>query len=362
MRLPTYEEIQRDQGQLDVLETPLDQSLFVVGPPGSGKTVLAVHRAEMLAGEGIAVTLVTYNRTLRRLVFELTRRRDRAQTMHRFVSARYRDQAESKPPDKRKYEIDWMSMFEALKDRGVAPERMHVVVDEGQDLPREFFRYLREFTATAVSVFADEDQAVNEQRSTPRDIKLEGRFDDPVLLGANHRNAPEIARLAEHFHAGNAPVPLVHRAPSGELPRAIPCREDGAARLIANWYRTRGGRVGVAVVREGTGESLHRRLRNELAGQRVQIYTSDRRNEDDLHLLKPGITILNVLSIKGQEFDTVFLMEFAGLLLDDSDLNRRKMYMLCARARDNLFLMYQGDRLPDALLSRLPGPEILERP
>ena len=71
---------------------------------------------------------------------------------------------------------------------------------------------------------------------------------------------------------------------------------------------------------------------------------------------------MNVQSIKGQEFDTVFVMEIGELLLDASEVNRRKMYMLCARARDNLFLVHDGDRLPRRLLERLPGADILERP
>ena len=66
-------------------------------------------------------------------------------------------------------------------------------------------------------------------------------------------------------------------------------------------------------------------------------------------------------SIKGQEFDTVFIMEVDELLLEASEVNKRKMYMLCARARDNLFLMHEGDRLPRALLERLPSSEVLER-
>ena len=360
MRLPTYEEIQRDEEQLDVLETPLDESLFAAGPPGSGKTVLAVHRARMLADNEGAAVLITYNRMLRRLITQLTEGRVRAQTMHGFVSGCYQAQANERAPSE-DYGFIWSSMFEALLRLRITPSHTHVIVDEGQDLPKGFFRYLRDFAATNVTVFADEDQAVTGEGSTLRDIQVEGRLDDPVLLSANHRNAPEIARLAEHFHAGNAPAPLVHRRPSGELPRLVPCRSDRATELIANWYATRGGRVGVAVVRNHTGETLYARLRNRLAGQRVQIYTSAKKNEDEIDLLEAGITILNVESIKGQEFDAVFLMEFAGLLLDDSDLNRRKMYMLCARARDNLFLMYQGDDVPDALLARLPGPEILER-
>ena len=81
MRLPTYEEIARDEDQLDVYEAPFDESLFAVGPPGSGKTVLAVHRAQMLARAGFTVVLITYNRMLRRLIAQLTEDRVDAQTM-----------------------------------------------------------------------------------------------------------------------------------------------------------------------------------------------------------------------------------------------------------------------------------------
>ena len=58
MRLPTYDEIARDEKQLEALETPLDESLFAVGPPGSGKTVLAVRRAQMLARDGTTAVLI----------------------------------------------------------------------------------------------------------------------------------------------------------------------------------------------------------------------------------------------------------------------------------------------------------------
>ena len=365
MRLPTYDEIARDEKQLEVYETPFDESLFVVGPPGSGKTVLAVRRAQMAASADIAVVLITYNRMLRRLIAQLTEEdkegRVQAQTMHQFVSDHYRAQVNARVPSTAPYVHDWTAMFAKLKRRGVRPESMHVIVDEGQDLPKGFFRYLRKFVATTYTVFADEDQALTDKRSSLRDIKKAARLDDPVLLSANHRNTPEIARVAEHFHAGDAPVPMVQRPPSGEIPRMVPYREERAARRIANWYGTRGGRVGVAVVNNKTGKSLFARLQGRLAGQRVQFYTGKQKNEDGIDLLKPGVTVLNVQSIKGQEFDTVFVMEIGELLFGASEVNRRKMYMLCARARDNLFLIHEGDRLPRTLLERLPSADILER-
>ena len=362
VRLPTYEEIARDDEQLEVYETPFDESVFVVGPPGSGKTVLAVHRAQMLAFADIRVVLINYNRMLRRLIAQLTEQQIQARTMHQFVSACYRAQVNALAPNTAPYVYDWNAMFATLERRGVTPKPTHVIVDEGQDLPKEFFRYLRNFVATTVTVFADEDQALSDKRSTPRDIKEAARLDDPVLLCANHRNTPEIARVAEYYHAGDAPVPEVHRPPSGELPRVVLYRENGTTTRIANWYRARGGRVGVAVVNNATGEILYSQLQKQLAGQRVQFYTSDRQNEDEIDLLESGITILNVQSIKGQEFDTVFVMEFDELLLDASEANKRKMYMLCARARDNLILMYEGDHLPRTLLDQLPSADMLERP
>ena len=362
MRLPTYDEIARDENQLEVYERPFDESVFAVGPPGSGKTVLAVHRAQMLAGAGKPVVLVTYNRVLRRLVSQLTEQRVDARTMHSFVSRHYREQAAARVPSRESYDYIWDEMIATLRERGAAPGPVHAIVDEAQDLPRPFFRYLRDHVASAVTVFADEGQALRADRSTLRDIKDEGRFGDPVLLSANHRNTPEIARVAEYFHAGDAPVPEVKRSRSGELPRLVACRLESATELIANWCSTRGGRVGVAVVRNDTGESLYSRLRDRLPEQPVHVYTTDRKNENEIDLLGRGVTILNVGSIKGQEFDTVFVMEIGELLLHSNAVNQRKMYMLCARARDSLFLMHEGDLLPDALLDRLPGPEFLERP
>ena len=363
MRLPTYDEIKRDEKQLDIYEAPFDQSLFVAGPPGSGKTVLAVHRAQMLASDGIDVALVTLNRMLRRLIALLTDTQFPVTTMHKFVGDHYWTQTRALAPSIEQYTYDWKAIFETLQRRGVKPDPTHVIVDEGQDLPSCFFRYLPEFAATTITVFADEDQALTEKRSTLPEIKAAANLDDPVLLSSNHRNTPEIAAVAEHFHSGVSPIPETVRSPSGELPVLVtyPAVEDAAQRA-ANWYLARGGNVGVAVVRNHIGEAIYGALRKLLKGYRVDIYNSQDQGEDAIQLLDPGITILNVRSIKGQEFDTVFVMEMDRLLPCATDAQKRVMYMLCARARDNLILMHPGRSVRPAILRELPGADKLERP
>lgn len=363
MRLPTYDEIKRDEKQLEVYEFPFNQSLFVAGPPGSGKTVLAVRRAEMLASADVNVVLVTFNRMLRRLIALLTDTRFPVRTMHKLVGDHYWSKAQANAPSNAPFEYDWKAIFETLHSRGVKPGPIHAIVDEGQDLPPCFFRYLPEFAAATITVFADEDQAVTERRSTLLEIKTAAGLDDPVLLASNHRNTPEIAAVAEHFYSGMSPIPETVRPPSGELPVLVTYRATkNAAKRVANWYLARGGTVGVAVARNSTGAAVYGALRKRLEDQRVDIYTSQDQGEDAIQLLDPGITILNVQSIKGQEFDTVFVMELDRLLPCATDAEKRVMYMLCARARDNLFLMHPGGAVPPAVLRELPGAGKLERP
>ena len=362
MRLPDYSDLIDEQH--DVLETPFDESLFVAGPPGSGKTVLAVQRALMLAEANIPVALVTYNRMLRRLIALLTQCEVAAFTMHSYVGQQHYRRKTGHPnaPEVRRYEFDWKVMTRTLVERRVKPDALHLIVDEGQDLPKEFYEYARRFVAKTISVFADEDQALTRQRSTLSDIKRAAELEDPFLLTGNHRNTPEVARLAEHFHVGQVPTATVHRPSNSELPQLVRYADlPSAAERIALWQMNRGGSTGVVVFQNSTGSDISESLRDRLKGHRVDIYTSRDGNENGTNVLERGITILNKESIKGQEFDAVFITEVGRLLPALDDAQRRAMYMLCARARDYLTLMFEGSKLPPAILDALPSSDVLER-
>ena len=284
MQLPNWSEIASEQDQLDVLEYPLDRSLFVVGPPGSGKTVLALQRARILveAGSGLGVTLVTYNRMLRRLLEQMKNSatdRDMSivpdvRTMHTFIWHDYKQRTGVSPPQLQEYVHDWDAMLARLTpDHG--PERFHLVVDEGQDLPHGFFRYASRVSET-MTVFADEDQAIGDQCTSLADIKTASGLNDPLILTRNHRNAPEVARMAEHFHGGRLPAATVLRSAAGERPRLYRSASlESTAKLVSNWYNVRGGSVGIVVDQNCIGDALHAMLGRKLDGKRVDIYRSD---------------------------------------------------------------------------------------
>ena len=83
MRLPAWSELIEEQR--DVSEHPLDKSLFVVGPPGSGKTTLAIQRAKMLKNASKETIIIAYNRMLRRLISVVTENQIKASTMQSYV-------------------------------------------------------------------------------------------------------------------------------------------------------------------------------------------------------------------------------------------------------------------------------------
>ena len=365
MRLPTYDELASVEEQLQVLEHPLDRSLFVAGPPGSGKTVLALQRAQMMVEMQESVPIVTYNRMLRRLL-ALMQDGDEVmpRTMHSFISRDYRSRTGAQPPTCQHdaYAYLWGDMLIRLQHPQSPTGGVSLVVDEGQDLPEGFFIYVSRHVSRTMTVFADDDQALGDQRTTLEQIKNATGLGDPVILKENHRNAPEVARVAEHFHQGRLPAAVVRRRPTGELPRVVLSPNTGAtADLVSNWCRTRGGSVGVIVDRNGTGNNLCRQLVARLPRTRIDIYKNQNRNEDQINVLADGVTILNKASVKGQEFDSVFILELESFVPFANDVERRAMYMMCTRARDHLFLVHGPRPLSPQAVQSLPGPDVLER-
>ena len=367
MRLPTWEELMKEEEQIRVLEHRLDQPLFVAGPPGSGKTVLAMRRAQLAvtSTDEPSVAVVTFNRMLRRLFAIMDEQGLEIRTMHSLVWRDYVNRTRTQPPRQSNddYAYDWQVMQNTLQETDDNKFAWsHLVVDEAQDLPRGFFRYAAERMGRVLTVFADDDQALSDHRTTLEEIRDATGLGDPIILTRNHRNTPEVSALAEHFHGGRLPAGEVTRSSMRELPRLMRLTDlQAIAVRVANWYRNRGGSIGVIVAQGTTGATVHQRLLQLLPDERVDIYEHNLKNEDEIDVLAPGVTVLNTRSVKGQEFDAVFMLELEHFIPCVDEVARRVMYMMCTRARDYLFLVYGPGDLSPVAENALPGPTILER-
>ncbi|MBD8657771.1 AAA family ATPase [Oxalobacteraceae sp. CFBP 13730] len=362
MKLPKLDDLIGEQ--LDIYDFPSNNSLFVAGPPGSGKTSLAVARARVLANMGETVTLVTKNRMLACLASQLGENSFHTTTMHTFVAGHY-GQRFGQIPQYAPYLYNWQKVIEVYLKHNIQPTLDHLIIDEAQNLPPDFFRWAILFGARNVSVFADEDQSTISQNSTLQDI-VDAGFPPPKRLTVNHRNTEEIALVAEHFHqSGVLPPATVVRGRSGDIPQLISLAtwDDFAIRIVTR-YRNRATCIGVIVGRRLEALDLYDRIKKLLPNDtRVNVYVSGLEQSivNAIRSSDPGITILTGESVIGLEFEDVFLHDIGRSLPCKTTRAARRMYMLCARARDSLILIDGPLALSNDQINDLPDATILRR-
>ncbi len=359
MKLPKLDDLVGEQ--IAIYEMPADTPLFVVGPPGSGKTSLAVLRCNHLNQLKTDCSVVTRNRMLAALSSQLGAP---TSTMHELVSKDYWDTFSRKISEDHGYIYDWTRLAESYKSKDLQPKREHLIVDEGQNLPKGFFSWVLQHGAESATVFADEDQTTDSQRATLPDICAAG-FPNPIRLTKNHRNTAQIAALAEHFHKSAVLAPgVVPASRTGEKPRLHECTSlSEFSDQVALRYKNRGGSIGVILCSVQDVQTMYSLLQTRVPdGARLDYYTSANPNlSRSTQVLQPGITVLTSESVIGLEFDTVYLQDLARSLPCSTLDDYRRMYMLCARARQSLMLVNGPSPLSAAQLASLPGPAILDR-
>lgn len=362
MQLPKLDDLKGKQ--YDVYAHPFEQPLFVVGPPGSGKTTLAVIRAARLVDDtDKSVMLVTRNRLLAALAKQLSGGKINTNTMSSFFTSDFAARFPgAQPLGFTGYNYDWNDSIAKYERAGVVAKLDYLLVDEAQNLPEGFFRWAVRFGGKVVTVFADEDQTTDAKRSSLAEIQRAG-LPEPIRLTMNYRNTLQIAEVAEHFHrSAKLPPGIVPAQRAGDAPRLERVAGfDDLADLVARSYRNRAGFIGVIVRLKDEVNIEVDSLRRRLPGVRVEGYTSDEPGAS-LHIQtqQPGVTVMTSEAVIGLEFYSVFLQDLSALPGDTLETCRR-MYMLCARARQTLTLVDGPVRLTNAQLAGLPPPPLLER-
>lgn len=367
MKLPSFTELTEEQKGV-FLQDPL-KSILVVGPPGTGKTSCALWKAQMLAENyGLNVVVVTRNRLLAALAIQISKDHGGAPvkslTMHKCVSNDYYRNKFSYPIPQADYHHKWDAIMALYEAEDVQPSVDHLIVDEGQNLPIEFFIWAKRFLAKEMSVFADEDQTTDVAGCRVGELARVG-YTKAIPLAINHRNTEEIADLVATFHVrGKVPPAPARRGRSGDAPRLMQVATwQELAQRVAVRYQNVGAAVGVILYEQVHITSFHGLLTALLPNDRVDHYTSqaEPRAEQAIKMRDRGVTIISGQSAIGLEFETVFLQDLNRSLPMTANVDYRRMYMLCSRARDTLILVNGPVTLSVAQLAALPAPPLLER-
>lgn len=309
-----FHRLTRDQSRLlDFLSH--HRRALIRGVAGSGKTLLAVQKARMLAQEGVRTLLLCYNTGLRDWI--RTQLDDLPPELllvenYHGLAIRYADDPRVRPDD-----TTWMDdatvqeIVESALHSLPEDQRFEaLIVDEGQDIPDLWWITLEEaFRADARGesgiwyIFHDPDQAI---RDVPAGLPKLG---PPFHLSKNCRNTTRILDVCRTLV--QTPLEAMDGAPAGTDPTQARVSSAHAAaadisRTVSRWLRPAEGalhrsQIAILTRRHYVDELLRQLAERNTAFTLTQSLAQWRQGK--------GVLITTPNSFKGLEADAVVTVD-----------------------------------------------------
>ncbi|MEX5237103.1 AAA family ATPase [Kocuria arenosa] len=361
MKLPAFEDLSKEQDL--IFNLGLDGNYLISGPPGTGKSVMALYRTQALTFDDREPSVLMYSKVLKQYTEQAANEMGVAgyvTTFHswfcKFWRKYYRTSVPSLPGNP--FDFDWAQIVqEFMTNPPELGSLVDLIVDEGQDLSLDFYRIAR-FVAENITVFADENQQLFDNNTTLREIETGIGAREHLVLRGNYRNTVEIAAVAAKYYSGTPtgiPDPPERHGDKPSLRRYASTGEftDFVARYVkARTHLT----IGIACPNQTTQLQLYRELRKRKLRIPVQQYISRNRQNSVLDFTSPAVTLVHYKSLKGLEFDTLFVPELQQVTVDATSAATRMMfYVVMSRARNELHLSWSGSSDRPVIVADLEG-------
>ena len=362
-QLPGIQDLNKEQE--DVMALPSNGQYLVVGGPGTGKSVVALLRARKFRREKIQYVFLVYNHLLdesgSQLYPDLISITWIKWFKKWFKNITKQDCPLSDPLKQGGFrDIDWIKVDEiasVFQDSHSDRESLalpHLIIDEGQDMPPQFYQALCDLGFEHFFIVADQNQQIiANQNSSRRDIEtyLALESEQIIELHENFRNTLPTARLAQSYcpHDPASPKPqLPDHRPSVFTPILFQYSSDQFLRLIRRIIvilnRDPRRLIGIITPNNAIREKYIAALESAQHHQdptkaNIQTYYSG--FKEKLHFDKGGIMVINVQSCKGLEFDDVFLADTEEHQHDHNSVNltQSRFYVMVSRARKKIILL-----------------------
>lgn len=313
-------ESQLDDYQLELLHRTLDKSLVVSGCAGSGKSVIALHKAKRIQNErGNDYTIIVYTKALSRYM-----------NSGRVAIGLNNDFT---------YHWDW-------KNRKNCPKADFIIVDEIQDFTKEEIQDFKQSARKHFFFFGDTAQSIFKKfKDTPtiREIAYEANLSEMPLY-FNYRLPKSVARITESWIGiGTTYNDGTYKSQENEMPRIIKypsydSQLDAICKIINNKHLSD---VGILFPRgelvKNAGEYLKQK------GLNVEVQYNDkndyRNSKIDLNFESNNPKLMTFHSAKGLQFETVFIPDCTITGTDD---DKKALYVAMTRSCKYLYIMYSG--------------------
>ena len=329
-----------DDEQLDLIGDTIDKSMIVAGCAGSGKSVIAMYKAQQILESKGDVILIAYTKSLNR----------------------YMRQGKENSLDERFfYHWQWI-------DQGM-PKADYIIVDEIQDFDREeimqFINAARKcfffFGDTAQSIYRafEKETLTIDQISSMTGIKVS-------RLCNNYRLPKPIAKITQEY-LGLTEEDNVRKyseslylSKENASPVFVEChsRQEQIDCIISIIRKNKYRNVGILVPENDLVLEIMNAFTSEKFACEFKFNAgyNDYRNKDTLNFKTEYPKLMTYHSAKGLQFETVILPFYQGA----SNLDEKKsLYVAMTRTYRHLYVLYNGDMLkplkgvPERLYERM---------
>lgn len=314
-------------------------NLLITGCPGSGKTTVSIMRAERLKLLDKNILLFTFQDLLKNSLRNIA-----TNNLKKDISGFYK----------------WYSSkFQFLKDEDTESEIIEamkewdgvdeIIIDEGQDFEDRIYKSIIT-KAKRMTVGADNAQKIHDKGLKSNEIKFElSKYSNvsQINLQYNYRNTFEIYNFARHFLPFNERANnqlAIDKIPKGkgELPILflVPNLDSQIAQLKILLDNAGDRNIAVLFYFQREVEEYYKIIQD--MGFNCSMHDSNKHIGDYIE----NILVTTYKSAKGLEFQVVIMPNM------DSMKHRYFMtdehyYISCTRARESLFLIINGVKLPN---------------
>jgi DNA helicase IV len=352
-KLPGIDDLNKSQDR--VLRLPEDGQFLVVGGPGTGKSVVALLRALKYQKNNNYVFLV-YNHVLHSSTNQLIDIRLKSFTIKSwFYKLQYHLMKENMPQQEN-YKPDYDEVIKRFKSLEPQERPLHIIIDEGQDMPIKFYEALISCGYENFFIVADQNQQITDEHSNRQELTdifgLE--VDDVIELNENYRNSHIIGLLTEYFFTDpSSPkpkLPLKSKASLG-MPSLFEYDnyKDCGKIILREADKDDRNLIGVVVANDTLRDTYATTLQEidiKLDNPKsiISTYSSKNKEQVNIDFSNGGIVVLNDKSIKGLEFDIVFIIiDGFKIYNNDSDSMKKRFYVMSSRAIKKLVFFKHKD-------------------
>ncbi len=385
--LPGINDLSKEQETARSLR--FEEQHLIVGGPGTGKSVIALLRAARLARENRDYVFLVYNKLLHKASQQLADTRLTSSTWITWFKQQFNLLTGSNCPTKENpWELNWEETLDIINKTELQDVEQadlpYLVIDEGQDMPPQFYTALINLGFGNFFVVADQNQQITEENSSIKDIRnaLAIETDDVIELKYNYRNSYPIARLAREFYTSYPASPPPDLPPEDSFalkPLVFEYHNSQQAGVI-NRIMTLASNdlsklVGIItpkndVLKQYLDLFVAARERAEFRGIRLSAYASGSLAEFIENIIgditpsfeEGGILLINAQACKGLEFDTVFIVDLQEhyFNLNIMDIKKKLFYVMVARAIDRLIMLKRKESYCPVCHIIPKDPDILE--